>query len=133
MLNDPPSRQRGLAPADDQLTEQSLRESQARLAGILDIADDAIISIDNQQRVTLFNQGAEKIFGYAAPEVLGQSLDLLLPPRFRDPHRYHLAVFATSLATARRMGERQDIYGLRKDGTEFPAEASSSPARRPSP
>src|SRR5438874_1606299 len=104
----------------DQLAEQSLRSSQARLAGILDIADDAIISMDNQQRITLFNQGAEKIFGYAAPEVLGQPLDLLLPPRFRDPHGRHLAVFATSPDTARRMAERQDIYGLRKDGTEFP-------------
>ena len=93
----------------DPLTEQSLRSSEARLAGILDIADDAIISVDNQQQVTLFNQGAEKIFGYAAPEVLGQPFDLLLPPRFRDLHRDHLAVFATSLDTARRMGERQDI------------------------
>src|SRR5215211_7940134 len=93
----------------DRLTDQSVRESQARLAGILDIADDAIISMDNQQRVTLFNQGAEKIFGYTAPEVLGLPLDLLLPVLFRDSHHHHLAVFATSLDAARRMAERQDI------------------------
>jgi len=104
----------------------SLRESQSRLAGILDIADDAIISVDHQQRVTLFNQGAEKIFGYLASEVLGQSLDMLLPPRFRGIHHSHLVAFATSPDTARRMGERQDIYALRKDRTEFPAEASIS-------
>jgi PAS domain S-box-containing protein len=106
--------------------DQSLRESQARLAGILDIADDAIISVDQQQRIRLFNQGAEKIFGYLASEVLGQPLDILLPARFRDIHQRHLLAFATSPDPARRMGERQDIYGLRKDGTEFPAEASIS-------
>jgi PAS domain S-box-containing protein len=106
--------------------DQSLRESQARLAGILDIADDAIISMDDQQRITLFNQGAEKIFGYAASEVLGHPLDLLLPQRFRSSHVHHLAGFARSAETARRMAERQDIYGRRKDGSEFPAEASIS-------
>jgi PAS domain S-box-containing protein len=110
----------------DHLTEQSLRSSQARLAGILDIADDAIISMDNQQRVMLFNQGAEKIFGYTAPEVLGQPLDLLLPRRFERIHQQPLIEFARSAETARRMGERRDIYGRRKDGTEFPAEASIS-------
>jgi protein-histidine pros-kinase len=104
----------------------SPKASQARLAGILDIADDAIISVDSQQHITLFNQGAERIFGYVAKEVLGRPLDLLLPARFEHIHRRHLAEFATSDETVRRMGERSDIYGRRKDGTEFPAEASIS-------
>ncbi|HEU5098103.1 MAG TPA: PAS domain S-box protein, partial [Roseiflexaceae bacterium] len=108
----------------DALSEPALRALQARLFGVLDIADDAIISVDHQQRITLFNQGAEKIFGYLASEVLGRPIDLLLPERFTRPHYQHLIEFARSSDTARRMGERRDIYGLRKDGTEFPAEAS---------
>src|SRR5690349_10942922 len=115
---------RKVRPPSGEPPAERLRATQARLAGILDIADDAIIAVDDQHRITFFNQGAEKIFGYTAPEVLDQPLDLLLPPRFRTLHRRHLAAFATSPDVARRMGERQDIYGQRKDGSEFPAEAS---------
>ncbi|MDZ8237463.1 MAG: response regulator [Nostoc sp. ChiQUE01a] len=109
-----------------QRTQEELRFSQARFARILDIADDAIISINGFQCITLFNQGAEKIFGYSAQEVIGQKLDLLLPQRFCEVHRQHVADFGESPNLARRMGERREIYGRRKDGTEFPAEASIS-------
>jgi PAS domain S-box-containing protein len=106
--------------------EAALRVSQARFAGILEIASDAIIAIDAAQRITLFNQGAEKIFGYTAAEAIGQSLDLLLPQRFTLSHRHHITNFQQSSDHARKMGERREIYGLRKNGTEFPAEASIS-------
>jgi PAS domain S-box-containing protein len=106
--------------------EAELRESEARYAGILNIADDAVISIGDNQRVTMFNQGAERIFGYQAAEVIGQSLDTLLPSRFTATHQHHIAEMAASSATSRKMGERRNIFGRRKDGSEFPAEASIS-------
>ncbi|MEG3880765.1 PAS domain S-box protein [Microcoleus sp. herbarium7] len=106
--------------------EEALSASQARLAGILDIAKDAIISIDKNQQIILFNQGAEKIFGYTTPEILGKPLDILLPLRFAQIHHQHVVGFRCSNDTARKMGDRSEVFGRRKDGTEFPAEASIS-------
>src|SRR5688572_22540564 len=80
----------GPAPAgakpDIAWAERELRVSEAKFAGIIAIASDAIISVDEDQRITLFNQGAEAIFGYAAAEVIGQKLEILLPHRFRAVH-----------------------------------------------
>ena len=109
-----------------QRAQEKLRDSQAQFAGIVDIADDAIISIDSNQRITLFNQGAEKIFGYSVSEVLGKPLDILLPEGSVAAHRHHVADFGKSLNSARKMGERREIKGRRKDKSEFPAEASIS-------
>lgn len=93
-------------------------------AAIVSIAADAIISVNEKQQIVLFNRGAELIFGYAADEVIGKPLDILIPPRLRKVHRRHIHNFAESPVTARRMGERQEISGIRKDGEEFPADAS---------
>ncbi|MBD1885688.1 PAS domain S-box protein [Microcoleus vaginatus] len=103
-----------------------LQKSQARFAGILEIANDAIISIDRTQRITLFNQGAEKMFGYKIEDILGKPLNLLLPEQFRDAHPQHIKQFAQSSTRARKMGERGEILGRRRDGTQFSAEASIS-------
>lgn len=107
-------------------TETALRASQAIFAGILSIAADAIISIDERQRIVHFNQGAEQIFGYDAAEAIGMPLDFLLPERLRGAHAMYVTQFGRSAETSRRMGERREIYGQRKNGEEFPAEASIS-------
>ncbi|HAX80558.1 MAG TPA: hypothetical protein DCY88_33165 [Cyanobacteria bacterium UBA11372] len=109
-----------------QARTQQLQQSQANLAGILDIADDAIISIDSTQRIQMFNKGAERIFGYTAAEALGQPINMLLPETLRAVHRQHIQNFAQSADIARKMGERREIVALRKDKTNFPAEASIS-------
>ena len=106
--------------------EEAARAATARLEGILNIALDAIISVDSNQRIILFNQGAEKVFGYAQAEVIGRPLDLLLPQRFADIHRKHIEDFTRSSDTARIMGQRREVSGRRKDGGEFPADASIS-------
>jgi PAS domain S-box-containing protein len=105
----------------------ALRASQERYAGIVSIASDAIIAVDEAQRIVLFNEGAQDIFGWSAAEILGQPLETLIPERFRASHRArHFPAFASSPVQARRMGERREIFGLRRSGEEFPAEASIS-------
>lgn len=105
---------------------EKLQASEGKFSGILAIAADAIITVDSSQRIVHFNHGAEEIFGYAAGDAIGRHLAILLPPRFRGAHEAHMDRFAQSAVTARRMGERREIFGLRSDGTEFPAEASIS-------
>ncbi len=107
--------------------EDELRLSEARSSGIVSISADAIISIDEQQRITMFNAGAERIFGYSRAEAIGAPLDILLPERLRATHRAEVEEFAAGERVARRMGERTtSIVGVRKTGEEFPADASIS-------
>ncbi|WP_413161258.1 PAS domain S-box protein [Capilliphycus salinus ALCB114379] len=109
------------------IAEQKLKESQERLAGILDNAEDAIISVDEDQNILLFNHGAEKIFGYSPAEAIGQSLDMLLPMKARTVHHQYVGDFSRLECQSRKMGERsREVCGRRKSGEEFPAEASIS-------
>jgi PAS domain S-box-containing protein len=106
--------------------EEARRESEGRLKGILDSAMDAIVSVDEGQRICLFNPAAEALFGIPAARALGLPLGQLLPERFREAHPGHVVAFAQTGVTARRMGHLTQIAGLRADGREVPVEASIS-------
>ena len=97
---------------------------QALLGSVLSISTDAIIAIAEHYRIQFFNKGAELIFGYSASEVRGQPVEMLMPVRSREPHKKHVAEFASGTQLSRLMHGRRELVVLRKDGTEFPAEAS---------
>ncbi|MGC9527670.1 MAG: PAS domain-containing protein [Limnospira sp.] len=102
-------------------------DRQSQLAGILEIAEDAIVCVDESDHITRFNQGAVRLFGYSREEAIGRPLDILLPERFAQSHRRHVREFRNSDDSARRMGDRDvTIWARHKDGREFPAEASIS-------
>lgn len=110
--------------------EEALRFSEAKFSGIVSISADAIISIDEAQNVTVFNSGAEKIFGYSRDEVLGAPLDLLIPRSAREAHRHEAVRFNERHVDAARTPDRLvALRGRRKSGEEFPAEASISSLR----
>ncbi|MGE3759723.1 MAG: PAS domain S-box protein [Pseudobdellovibrionaceae bacterium] len=112
---------------DRKRLEEDLRLAEAKSSGIISISPDAIISVDESQRITLYNEGAQKIFGYSKEEAIGQSLDILIPERFRATHRQIVNRFANGEQVARHVGEQdKGIFGLRKSGEEFPAEAAIS-------
>lgn len=112
---------------DRKRLEDEVRLAEARSSGILDISADAIVSIDEEQRITLFNEGAARTFGYSKEEALGASLDILIPERMRARHREHVERFARGNTPSRRIGERASaVVGLRKNGEEFEADAAIS-------
>jgi len=111
---------------DEPESARAFSDAEIELRGILALATDAIVSVDDQYRIRLFNTAAERIFGYERAEVLGQPLDRLLPEASRDRHREHLAAFRVAPADSRHMWERDQIWGRRRSGELFPAEASIS-------
>ena len=107
--------------------EAALRESQARFEGMVNAAFDAIISIDADQNILLFNTGAERIFGLKAGEVIGQPLNLLLPPGLINAHHDFVNHYgAVDKNTARLMNARREVQARWRDGSLFPAEATIS-------
>ena len=101
----------------------------ARLASVVETAMDAVISIDTNQKITLFNAAAEKMFGCDALSALGRPLDDFIPHRFRAAHARHVDGFGKTGVSGRTMGRLGDLTALRADGVEFPIEASISRAQ----
>jgi PAS domain S-box-containing protein len=100
------------------------QESDDQLRAMVESAMDAIITIDSERRIIVFNPAAQSMFGYSAEEVRGTSLDRLLPERFRAAHEHNIGAFRHSGVMARMKKARMEIVGLRADGREFPLEST---------
>jgi PAS domain S-box-containing protein len=104
------------------------QEEEIRLSMIIHNSMDAIITIDGNEKIQIFNAAAEQMFGYSAAQALNMTLSALIPGRYRDRHHAHVQNFSHSGESSRKMGHHMVLRGLRASGEEFPLEASISRA-----
>ena len=109
--------------------EEELDAQRQQLKGIITSAMDAIITVDEEHRVVIFNCAAESMFGYQAADVIGQPLDRFMPERYRQAHHHHMRAFGQTADPSRSMDRGSQLFGQRADGAEFPIEASISHIR----
>ena len=105
---------------------KAAEQSEARLDGIIRGAVEAIITVDENQVVVLFNPAAEAMFRCSAQDAIGSKLERFIPARFHQAHHQHIASFARTGTSTRAMGAKLDLYAVRVDGEEFPIDASIS-------
>ncbi len=120
-------RKRGTTLAEAGLARSRSTQNEARMMAIIRSSSEAIITIDEQQRIVMFNPAAEAVFRCSAMDAIGSSIDRFIPARYRGEHRKHVERFGETGVTERKMGRQQPVLiGLRADGEEFPIEASIS-------
>ena len=118
-------RKRGMTLAETGLARSRSSLNEARLMAIFHSSGEAIITLDERQRIVMFNPSAEQVFRCSAMDAIGTSIDRFIPARFREAHRKHVERFGETGVTQRKMGRQQLVLtGLRADGEEFPLEAS---------
>jgi len=110
--------------SDRRREQMAANAASLRAARILMVAEDAILSIDSEQKVIFVNPAAERMFGYSADEVLGQALTMLVPEAARSAHAGQVEAFGASRQASRMMSERSQVLGCRRNGEVFPLEAT---------
>lgn len=110
--------------------EESIRHSELYFRGLLESAPDGMAIINSEGRIALVNKETERLFGYPREELVGQSIEILVPERYRAFHKQHRSEFMSD-PRSRPMGVGLELFGRRKDGTEFPVEISLSPVNSP--